>query len=85
MVVEQGVRATLVDGESGRFRDIKGSLDGADLYVCGYVNAKNRLGGYVGWRRFYGQIDGETFTVRAVAGQTPPGIVEAMCDGYKLG
>ena len=40
----------LFDAESARwkFEDYRG-----DFLVCGYVNAKNRMGAYVGFQPFY--------------------------------
>lgn len=38
----------LLDHTSARFRDVHGDA-GA---VCGFVNAKNRMGAYTGWTRF---------------------------------
>lgn len=46
------------DGPSARWRfevTRKGYL------VCGYVNAKNRLGAYVGWTPFTYDLDDDTF------------------------
>lgn len=41
----------LIDGPSARWRWDQPRLD-ADLY-CSFVNSKNSMGGYVGWRPFY--------------------------------
>lgn len=38
----------LLDHTSARFRDVHGDA-GA---ICGFVNAKNRMGAYTGWTRF---------------------------------
>ena len=40
--------AQLLDYPSARFRDVRGN----DRYICGFVNAKNRLGAFSGWSRF---------------------------------
>ena len=40
----------LIDAESARFRDV--NLHDGGLRLCGLVNARNRFGGYVGWRKF---------------------------------
>lgn len=46
----------LFDYPSARFRDVRGS----SVAICGFVNAKNRLGAYSGWKRFaaYSDEDG---------------------------
>lgn len=45
---KEQVVAALIDPESARFRDVRTVRDA----VCGQVNAKNKLGGYVGFRSF---------------------------------
>lgn len=50
-VVEDARRAldeTLLDFPSARFRDVRGN----GFVLCGFVNAKNRMGAYSGWSRF---------------------------------
>lgn len=44
------VRAQLKDPDSAKFKGVKESSPG---YVCGFVNAKNSYGGYIGYRVFY--------------------------------
>ncbi len=44
------VADNLFDPESVRWRGLVLATDGA---VCGEVNAKNKIGGYVGFRKFY--------------------------------
>jgi hypothetical protein len=44
------VRNALTDPDSANFRDVY--LTPKGVIVCGQVNAKNRYGGYVGFRRF---------------------------------
>jgi hypothetical protein len=44
------IRESLSDPESARFRRVAVSPKGRA--VCGEVNAKNAMGGYVGFRRF---------------------------------
>lgn len=46
------VAATLVDPNSAEFRNVRGHTD----VVCGEVNGKNRLGAYVGFRRFIADL-----------------------------
>lgn len=46
--IKRQVEYDLIDPTSALFRDIVLG----DFYACGYVNAKNRMGGYIGWQRF---------------------------------
>ncbi len=45
---------TLTDYPSARFRDVKFTIfdDGSGGIACGFVNSKNRSGGYAGWIPF---------------------------------
>jgi hypothetical protein len=61
---------TLFDGDTARFKDlriveVKGEKP--EKIICGQVNAKNRMGGYIGFRNFivstvtdFGVIDPQT-------------------------
>ncbi len=40
--------ARLFDYPSARFRDVRGNA----MVICGFVNGKNRMGAYGGWKRF---------------------------------
>lgn len=51
------VEAELIDPRSAQYEDVKAS----GAVVCGRVNAKNRMGGYVGFKRFF--VDTEKSTV----------------------
>jgi hypothetical protein len=44
------VKDTLFDGESAQFSDLK--YYKSTNFGCGFVNAKNKLGGYVGKKKF---------------------------------
>lgn len=44
------IKEKLIDGESAQFSDLKYNKAGS--YVCGYVNSKNRMGGYAGKKKF---------------------------------
>jgi hypothetical protein len=44
------VRGQLKDPDSAKFTNVRKSRDGS--HVCGYVNAKNSMGGYVGNQPF---------------------------------
>lgn len=48
----------LKDPESAQFRDVKfkNAGDPESWHMCGYVNAKNAFGGYVGFTRFSGML-----------------------------
>ena len=49
--VKAGVAANLSDPGSATFQAISEQVK--DFAYCGEVNAKNRMGGYVGFRKFY--------------------------------
>lgn len=48
--VQSAVANELTDPESARFKDVYGNALG--MY-CGEVNAKNKMGGYIGFQKFY--------------------------------
>lgn len=50
---EVAVAGRLVDPESARFRNIDDRRHEAASGVCGEIDSRNRLGGYVGWTRFF--------------------------------
>jgi hypothetical protein len=70
----------LFDGASARYRferPVKSYLKAAPVYgtsltygwrVCGLVNAKNRFGGYVGWRRFFTLFNHNAIVFRIMGG-----------------
>jgi hypothetical protein len=61
---EDAVRQLLYDPESARFTEVQ--VAGAGN-VCGYVNAKNKMGGYVGKTPFYYvRSNGETAVLAPV-------------------
>ncbi|MBM3606618.1 MAG: hypothetical protein FJX25_18490 [Alphaproteobacteria bacterium] len=66
----------LLDYPSARFRNVTGN----DRVICGFVNAKNRLGAYVGWEGFViVQTDG-TSTLRLNEADEPVSLVyELYC------
>ena len=43
-VIEEKARKNLFDPDAAKFKNIKGN--------CGEINAKNKMGGYTGYRRF---------------------------------
>jgi len=58
----------LRDSQSARFRDVvlRKSIDGAVWEICGFLNAKNAYGGYVGYTRFIGMIVDNSYVVTAI-------------------
>ena len=51
---KEAVQALLTDPSSAQFRSLKvNSTKAGEASVCGEVNAKNRMGGYGGFQRFY--------------------------------
>jgi hypothetical protein len=51
-VEEAKIRETMIDPESVRFRNDFVSRLGLQPVVCGEINYKNSLGGYVGYQQF---------------------------------
>lgn len=50
---QQAVMAQTNDPESVRFRDLYFNKHNGAQYLCGDVNARNRMGGYVGFVPFW--------------------------------
>jgi hypothetical protein len=46
----------LIDPSSAQFRDLKVNGD----MVCGEINGKNRMGAYVGFKRFFARVNSKT-------------------------
>ncbi len=58
-IVDKAVTANLFDPYSAHIEDVTSGRDLAKPGVvtfCGQLNAKNRMGGYVGARPFYGNL-----------------------------
>lgn len=72
---KQLVTDSLKDPESARFREIFVARDGET--VCGAVNAKNSMGGYVGFRRFMIESGGSMFFDDS--GPSFPGLIDMTC------
>lgn len=73
----------LLDYPSARFRDVRGNA----LLICGFVNAKNRMGAYTGWDRFaYVDLGEEPYLLVDDADQTDDLMLDALCgnDGRRL-
>jgi hypothetical protein len=54
---QHAVRDNLNDSESAKFKDLELRTYHDHLYMCGEVNARNRMGGFAGFTRFYVQLD----------------------------
>lgn len=54
--VKEAVKRKLIDPESAQFFDVK--LFRSSGQGCGYVNARNKMGGYVGRKRFVASPNG---------------------------
>ncbi len=55
--IQEVVRKPLLDPESAQFSEVR--FYRSTGYGCGYVNAKNKVGGYVGRKQFVASLDGE--------------------------
>lgn len=53
--IEDKARKGLFDPEAAKFRNIKGN--------CGEINAKNKVGGYTGYRRFIYDAEFDTVSI----------------------
>jgi hypothetical protein len=69
--VEQ-IRQKLKDPDSAEFSDVFFSKSGGVPAACGYVNAKNALGGYIGKQRFF------------TSGERVPVILESQMSDFSL-
>lgn len=72
----------LLDYPSARFRDVRVTINleaavTARGYLCGYVNAQNRAGGYAGWSRFMATADDQGGMVMI----EPVGTIDTVVDG----
>ena len=54
---QSAVKDSLNDPGSAHFKGLYMASNGGHQYVCGHVNAKNRLGAFVGFTQFFVQID----------------------------
>lgn len=87
-MIERQVRRELIDPESARFRWAPQMLE-SDIY-CGFVNAKNHMGGYTGFKLFMTFIGTRHDGTRVVAlakisrpiGRLQESAEERMCARY---
>lgn len=57
LAAKEAVRSNLNDPDSAVFKDLRLTTYHGDRYVCGEVNARNRMGGLVGFTRFFVRAD----------------------------
>jgi hypothetical protein len=81
--IEAGLRKGLKDPDSAKFGFMNAArADSGLIAVCGWMNAKNSFGGYVGEQPFYGSYVPEQHTaVLIVAGEgnSPSWLVQNQC------
>jgi hypothetical protein len=83
--IEADVRARLKDPDLAKFSGIAAKSIGPILLVCGYVNAKNSSGGYIGDLAFDGFLlknEGWSFTALKI---DDPSDIPAQQACHKLG
>jgi len=85
--IQEVVRKPLLDPVSAQFSEVK--FYRSSGYGCGYINAKNRAGGYVGRKRFVASLDGEvvidpTQKSNDVPVSTPRVEIPTFSSGYSL-
>lgn len=89
--VETAIKDGLIDGESARWRWFPARQTGAVVTYCGFVNAKNRMGGYTGFNPVWvvGSWSGAKFiptTIEFAAGPYLDGLAARQCiaAGYNM-
>lgn len=84
----------LIDYPSARFRDVQVTRNPVaeaergqpgSGYLCGFVNSKNRMGGYGGWKRFVAGagfiwIEGDSVADIVIGGACGPSAVHDSLD-----
>ncbi|WP_417283756.1 hypothetical protein [Comamonas sp.] len=72
------VLSQLNDPDSALFRNevIRGPWKAADSTLCGELNARNKMGGYVGYKKFYVAL-GDIVDIDA-----DPKMYEIMCEKF---
>ncbi len=68
------MREQLFDPASAQFKDLKTVNGVVGLRVCGRVNAKNRFGGYIGFRPFYYDEDTKSVALQGVTREDCPNL-----------
>lgn len=85
--VKAGVRKGLKDPNSALFDgSFMASLDPSNqMWVCGYVNARNSFGGYTGGKPFIGGFAGTEFQVAGFGGDDiETSVVLGMCRQHSI-
>lgn len=73
---------SMVDYPSARFRSVSLGYRDSKKVMCGYFNAKNRMGAYVGWAPFFAVSDGEGSILRWYgADEALPFTYKYHCEG----
>ena len=81
-VARRLLNETMLDFPSARFRDVHGNA-GA---ICGFVNGKNRLGAFTGWKRFGIVFFGDQPSLYTEDAGSQAVMLDTFCgpDGMKL-
>jgi len=83
--VKDGMRELLFDADSAVYEEVRvyETIQGANSQICGYVNAKNRLGGYVGRQRFIADyVQGKVPAYSIILEREKPGVLQARWEMY---
>lgn len=83
--IRQAIKRELTDPDSAQFRWNPERRD--SVIYCGFVNSRNRFGGYAGFTLYEVMIDQRgVFLVQLVRDDTDAIVVETMCSqrGYNL-
>lgn len=85
--VKEGVREELKDPDSAKFEGIVAMKDVKDggITVCGFVNARNSFGGYVGKKPFFGGFGTKGFVAIRIGGdKTSTLVAYNLCNEYGI-
>ncbi len=80
-LMREGLRSRLVDPDSAQIGQFRASttIEGDRVvYICGWVNARNRMGGFNGFMPFQGVIEQGRFRVTGVASTLSDAEILAM-------
>lgn len=80
-IVEQGVRAALKDPDSAKFGGPVAAARAADgdVTACGFVNAKNSYGGYVGSSPYIAKLRGTVIVDSTTGSGSEADTIALMC------
>jgi len=86
-MIRQAVKKKLIDPGSAQFR--WNTRVSHSVVYCGFVNSKNRMGGYVGFTAYEVMVDRQTNSIALVDLQEDDGdlyVITKMCGerGYNL-